>query len=133
MKVKRTASNVKQQPSTPGRKPSSPCKDTTSSSTPSHHAKIKFEPSHPILFSQNSNSCSNDTNLSAASSSTLVGGTVHGQQTLIHQKENKVRSLLKELQTLVKKCHQEKLKNEPNLTSITKTHERLRKEDKSTQ
>lgn len=53
------------------------------------------------------------------------------QQTLIHQKENKVRSLLKELQTHVKKCHQERLKNEPSVSSITKTHERLKKEDKS--
>lgn len=124
MKVKRAPSNAKQQPTTPGRsKPSTPKKDP--------HARIKFEPSHPILFSQNSNSCSNDTNLSAASSSALVGSTVQNQQQLIHQKENKVRSLLKELQTLVKKCHQEKLKNEPNVSTIIKTHDRLRKEDKS--
>lgn len=147
MKVKRTSStaassNVKQSvartsssttttttTSTPGRsKPSSPKKESTRGGATS---KIKFEPSHPILFSQNSNSCSNDTNLSAASSSTLVGGTVQNQQALILQKENKVRSLLKELQTLVKKCHQERLKNEPNVTTVTKTHERLRKEEKS--
>lgn len=91
---------------------------------------ITKEPSTPILFNQNSNSCSNDTNISAASNSTLVNQQTQ-QQNQILQKEGKIRNLLKELQTFVKKCHQERLNNEPNLTNIIKTHERLKKEDKS--
>lgn len=90
------------------------------------------EPSTPILFNQNSNSCSNDTNMSTMSSSTLVSQQQAQMQNPIYQKEYKVRNLLKELQTYVKKCHQERLNTEPNLSQISKMHERLKKEEKST-
>lgn len=101
---------------------------TTTSSISSNGKKPKFEPSTPILFNQNSNSC--DTNLSTASSSS-ASSTSNQLLAQIDQKECKVRSLLKELQNLVKRCHQERCNIEPNLTAIVKTHERIRKEDKS--
>jgi hypothetical protein len=91
------------------------------------------EPSTPILFNQNSNSCSNDTNLSTVSSSTTAQQLQlqQQQQNPVYQKQAKVRSLLKELQSYVKKCQQERVNSEPNLVNIMKTHERLKKEEKS--
>jgi hypothetical protein len=76
----------------------------------------------PLIFNQNSNSCSNDTNFSAHSNNPEEG------QILL--KENKIRSLLKELQYDVKKCQDERDKIEPNLIQIAKTHEKLKKEEK---
>ncbi len=84
------------------------------------------QPSTPLSFNQNSNSCSNDTNLS-----TLSAASLNPDECQIVLKENKIRTLLKELQFDVKKCQQERDNVEVNLTTITKTHERLKKEEKS--
>jgi hypothetical protein len=84
------------------------------------------QPSTPISFNQNSNSCSNDTNLS-----TLSAASLNPDECQIVLKENKIRTLLKELQFDVKKCQQERDNVEPDLVNITKTHERLKKEEKS--
>lgn len=94
-------------------------------SSSAHHPSR--QPSTPILFNQNSNSCSNDTNLSTFSSASL-----NPEECQIAIKESKIRSLLKELQADVKKCQQERDDGLNNLTSLNKMHERLRKEDKST-
>jgi hypothetical protein len=84
------------------------------------------QPSTPVSFNQNSNSCSNDTNLS-----TLSAASLNPEECQIVLKENKIRTLLKELQFDVKKCQQERENVEINLAIITKTHERLKKEEKS--
>lgn len=86
------------------------------------------EPSTPIYLNQNSNSCSNDTNLSAVSTAT---SNLIQKQNPIFLNEAKIRTLLKELQVYVKNCQQERENNEPNLTNITKAHEKLKKEEKS--
>lgn len=83
----------------------------------------------------NSNSCSNDTNLSAMTlSTTLTPSTSSshssGGPNAIVASENKIRTLLKELQTNIKKYHEEWKKSEPNLIQINKTHEKIRKEEK---
>lgn len=135
MKVKRSSStHVKQQPqqSTPKKSSVKGCSGSSKKSG-QKQGKIKFEPSTPIFYNQNSNSCSNDTTLSSAASSsnTLVADTPSQAQAQVQTKEAKVRSLLKELQVHVRHIHQERAKNEPNLTTIVKTHERVKKEDKS--
>lgn len=86
-------------------------------------APHKEAPSTPVNLNQNSNSCSNDTYYSAASSS---------NQNPIVLKELKIRTLLKELQCYVKKSQEERNKSEPNLITITKTHDKIKKEEKVT-
>lgn len=86
-------------------------------------------PSTPIFLNQNSNSCSNDTNLSAVSTST-ANHQLQQKQNPIYLNEAKIRNYLKELQTYVKSCQLERDKNEPNLTNIMKTHEKLKKDEK---
>jgi len=134
MKVKRSSStHVKpqQHQSTPKKSSVKGCGSSKKSGQ--KQGKIKFEPSTPIFYNQNSNSCSNDTTLSSAASSsnTLVADTPSQAQAQVQTKEAKVRSLLKELQVHVRHINQERAKNEPNLTTIVKTHERVKKEDKS--
>lgn len=101
------------------------------SSTPTS-SKASQLSTAPILFNHNSNSCSNDTNCSSMSSLSNVSNlqtSQAGNQIVIN--EQKIRNLLKELQVYVKKCHQERSNNEPNLVNINKTHEKIRKEEKS--
>ena len=98
---------------------------------PSHQTSITSylihrQPSTPVMFNQNSNSCSNDTNFS-----TLSTPSLNPDECQIVLKENKIRTLLKELQLDVKKCQHERDIGESNLTAIGKTHERLKKEEKS--
>lgn len=94
-------------------------------STPKESQAI-IQPSTPIQLNQNSNSCSNDTMYSSASHSNQINA--NSNNNAIVQNEIKIRSLLKELQNNVVRCQQERDKNEPNLTVITKTHEKVRKE-----
>lgn len=95
------------------------------SSTPKESQAIT-QPSTPVQLNQNSNSCSNDTIYSSVSHSNQLNLNSNGHAIL--QNEVKIRNLLKELQNYVIKCEEERDKSEPNLTLITKTHEKLRKE-----
>ncbi len=81
----------------------------------------KDAPNTPINLNQNSNSCSNDT---------FYSTTSNQNQNPIILKELKIRTLLKELQVYVKNSHEESGKSEPNLSLITKTHEKIKKEEK---
>lgn len=86
-----------------------------------------IQPSTPVQMNQNSNSCSNDTMCSSASHSANQL-TMSSNANAIVQNEIKIRTLLKELQSNVVRCQQERDKTEPNLGVITKTHEKVRKE-----
>lgn len=93
------------------------------------NSSITLQPSTPLLLNQNSNSCSNDTICSSFSinnNSTPQNTTA----TIIAQDELKIRNLLKELQTNVKHCQQERDASEPNISAILKTHEKVKKEEK---
>lgn len=85
----------------------------------------------------NSNSCSNDAvfaNINTPTTRLTVNTTtttaISNHQNAILVNENKIRSLLKDLQVYVKKYDEERKKSEPNLTTINKTHEKMKKEDK---
>ena len=83
-----------------------------------------------LNHNSNSNSCSNDTSVSTLSTSTALSSSVPLNPIL--QSENKIRCLLKDLQTYVKKYDAEREKSEANLTNVNKTHEKIRKEEKRT-
>ena len=51
-------------------------------------------------------------------------------QSQIAQDELKIRNFLKDLQTNVKQCQEERNTIEPNIASILKTHEKVKKEEK---
>jgi len=46
-------------------------------------------------------------------------------------KEMNIRGLLKELQSYVKKCQEQRRLEEPNLNHIKRTHAKIQKEEKS--
>lgn len=99
-------------------------KEPLSSST----GKI-LQPSTPLVLNQNSNSCSNDTICSTLSVNTATTSTTN-IQSQIAQDELKIRNFLKDLQTNVKQCQEERNATEPNITAIQKTHEKVKKEEK---
>jgi len=53
---------------------------------------------------------------------------IASQMNLVNSKEVKIRSLLKELQSMVKNCQDVRVSNEPHLQNIQKVHEKLKKE-----
>jgi hypothetical protein len=86
-----------------------------------------LQPSTPLLLNQNSNSCSNDTICSTLS---INNSALNATNSQIAQDELKIRNLLKELQTQVKNCQVERDASEPNIATITKTHEKVKREEK---
>ena len=73
-----------------------------------------------LNHNSNSNSCSNDANLSVFTNTTLTNTptTTSNHQNAIVVNENKIRTLLKDLQVYVKKYDEERQKSEPNLINI---------------
>lgn len=84
-----------------------------------------IQPSTPLHQNQNSNSCSNDTICSSISNSN--NPQAQATQAIV-QNEIKIRTLLKELQSYAVRCQDKRDKSEPNLTLISKSHEKVRKE-----
>jgi SAGA-associated factor 29 len=96
------------------------------------NASQKEAPSTPVQ-NHNSNSCSNDAYLSPSTpQASTTTTTITTATNPILQKELKIRTLLKELQVNVRTSHEERDKNDPNLSLITKAHEKIRKEEKMT-
>ena len=85
-------------------------KGSTSSSTASPNilsnaiSQAQRQQQSSLILNHNSNSCSNDTNFSIHS-----GHSLTPDESQILLKENKIRSLLKDLQFDVKKCQEERL------------------------
>ena len=111
----------------------------TTKETASASNRSVYQPSTPQMLNQNSNSCSNDTMCSSlsnnntttpASSSAAAAAALNSTNSLIAQDELKIRNLLKELQTNVKHCQEERDASEPNIAAILKTHEKVKKEEK---
>jgi hypothetical protein len=94
---------------------------------------LSATPVKVLNHNNNSNSCSNDTLFANNTPTTriTVNTASANHQNAILVNENKIRSLLKDLQVYVKKYDEERKKSEPNLTTINKTHEKMKKEDKS--
>jgi hypothetical protein len=61
---------------------------------------------------------------------TALLSTPLSNQNSVFVNENKIRTLLKDLQVHVKKYHEERKKSEPNLVNINKAHEKVKKEEK---
>jgi hypothetical protein len=93
---------------------------------------LSATPIKVVNHSNNSNSSSNDAVFGTNTPTTriTVNTTATSHQNAILVNENKIRSLLKDLQVYVKKYDEERKKSEPNLITINKTHEKMKKEDK---